>query len=129
MVSIDRDRQSAPQLYHSYDPDDDDGLDDTALPLFETGDLGYLDDDGYHTLQVGRETSLIVVVSLSRRERSRTPSQYIRSCLQGMELLVFAAPHDELGEVVGIALSRVTRRRHFACAIGLQAVYQPRICP
>ena len=107
---------AAAQLFAGYDDDDDDGAAEfdvrgpeqqQHMPLFLTGDLGWLDDDGWLYL-TGRASEAIQRggETICPGEVEAAIASHPALLAIGAEVLAFAAPHDDLGEVVGIAIQQ-----------------------
>ena len=107
---------AAAQLFAGYDDDEDDGAAEfdvrgpehqQHMPLFLTGDLGWLHDDGWLYL-TGRASEAIQRggETICPGEVEATIASHPAMLAIGAEVLAFAAPHDDLGEVVGIAIQQ-----------------------
>ena len=96
----DDERRLVPKLLTTLDGD----------PVFQTGDRGYLDADGW-LFHVGRSKEMV------NRGGETIPTAEIEDALSShpsiAEAMVFAAPHADLGEVVAVAmLSRTSLDVH-----------------
>jgi len=85
-----------------------------AAGWFHTGDCGALDDEGYLTLS-GRKKELILrggekISPFQIEDAVRDPSV--------LEAVAFAAPHAELGEVVGVAVRTTEADEEMGALLG-----------